>query len=183
MGYDSHADAGRELDELARYVRKDIQVSGLVEGRMDGQSDDLRHLKPGFGFMEHVEIDMEPRCDDGTLPANSSITTWTRLLLEATAHAYRPLAYNTETRSMLERAGFVDIEEQVIRIPLNPWPKDPFEKDIGRWYNLGLTQGLQALTLAPLTRMLNWTPEEVERLLVDVKREVCNKKYHVYCNL
>ncbi len=133
--------------------------------------------------MEHVEIDMEPRCDDGTLPPNSYIVQWTGLLLDATARAYRPLAYNTETRAILERQGFVDIQEQVIRVPVNPWSKDPQEKDVGRWYNLGLTQGLQALTLAPLTRMTQWTPADVERLTADVKREVCSKKFHIYCNM
>ena len=89
---------------------------------------------------------MIPRCDDGTLPPNSQLWHWTQAVLEATATAYRPMAYNTETRSMLESSGFVDIQEQIIQVPLNPWPKDPHAKDIGRWYNLGLTQGLEALS-------------------------------------
>jgi len=133
--------------------------------------------------MEQVEIDMVPRCDDGTLPANSHLVQWSRLLLDATARAYRPIAYNTETRSMLERSGFVEIQEQVIRVPLNPWPADPHLKDIGRWYNLGLTEGLEALTLGPLTRMSQWTPADVNRLIADAKREICSKKYHTYCNM
>jgi hypothetical protein len=31
---------------------------------------------------------------------------------------------------MLERTGFVEIQEQVIKVPLNPWPTDPHLKDI-----------------------------------------------------
>ncbi|KAH7389151.1 methyltransferase LaeA [Cadophora sp. MPI-SDFR-AT-0126] len=143
----------------------------------------FRHLKPNYGWLEHVEIDMEPRCDDGTLPANSSLVQWSRLILDATERAYRPLAYNHETGPMLQRAGFVDIKEEVIKIPLNPWESDPHQKDIGRWYNLGLTQGLEALTTAPLTRMSQWSKADVDRLIADVKREVCSKKFHVYCNM
>jgi hypothetical protein len=142
-----------------------------------------RHLKPGFGWLEHVEIDIVPRCDDNTLPANSALVSWANLLLEATARAYRPIAYNTETRAMLERTGFVEIQEQIIKVPLNPWPSDPHLKDIGRWYNLGLTQGLEAFTLGPLTRMLNWTKEDVDRLVAETKRDICSKKYHTYCNM
>ncbi|KAK2627424.1 hypothetical protein QTJ16_003390 [Diplocarpon rosae] len=142
-----------------------------------------RHLKPGYGVMEHVEIDMEPRCDDGTAPPHSKLVEWTRLLLDATARAQRPLAFNPHTRRQLERAGFVDIREQIIKVPLNPWEKDPHLKDIGRWYNLGLTQGLQALSLGPLTRVWQWTAAEVEALIADVKKEICSKRYHFYCNM
>ena len=84
---------------------------------------------------------------------------------------------------MLEAQGFVDIHEQVIMIPLNPWHPHPHMKDIGRWYNLGLTQGLEALSLAPLMRIKGWKREDVDRLLQEVRREVCSKRFHVYCNM
>jgi hypothetical protein len=133
--------------------------------------------------MEHVEIDFQPRCDDGSLPPNASLVQWSRYLLEATTEADKTLAYNHNTRQMLQRQGFVDISEQVIKIPLNPWPTDPHERDIGRWFNLGLTQGLEAITLAPLTRVLRWKKTDVDRLLSETKREICSKKYHAYCNV
>ena len=84
---------------------------------------------------------------------------------------------------MLEGAGFVEIQEQVIQVPMNPWPADPHLKDIGRWYNLGFTEGLEAMTLAPLTRMSGWRKADVDRLVADVKKEVCNRKFHAYCNM
>ena len=144
-----------------------------------------RHLKPGYGWLEHVEIDIVPRCDDGSLPTpnESALIQWSQFLLEATQIAARPLAYNVDTRVMLERQGFVEIQEQVIKVPLNPWPTDPHLKDIGRWYNLGLTQGLEALTLGPITRILRWKKSDVDRLIADAKREICLKKYHAYCNM
>lgn len=147
------------------------------------KTDKTRHLKPGFGWLEHVELDMIPRCDDGTLPTNSQILNWSRYVLDATDRAYRPLAYNTDTRPMLERQGFVEIQEQVIKVPLNYWPTDPHLKDIGRWYNLGLTQGLDAMTVGPLTRMSAWKRADVDRLVSEAKRELCSKKYHAYCNM
>lgn len=124
-----------------------------------------------------------PRCDDGTLSPNSPLVEWSNLLFDATARAYKPMAYNTDTRVMLERTGFVEISEQVIQVPLNPWPADPYAKEIGSWYNLGLTQGLEALTIAPLTRMLSWTKPDVDRLIADVRKEICSRKVHSYCNM
>ncbi len=126
---------------------------------------------------------MFPRCDDGSLPPNAHLIQWARYLADATDRAYKPLAYNADTRQTLQHLGFVDISEQVIRVPMNPWPTDPHQKDIGRWYNLGFVQGLEAFTLGPLSRMLEWNKESVDRLIAEVKREVCSKRYHVYCHL
>ena len=150
---------------------------------MSSSDISYRHLKPGFGWLEHVEIDIVPRCDDGTLPSDSKVVAWSQYLLQATQEAGRPLAYNEHTKPMLERQGFVEIQEQVIKVPLNPWPTDPHLKDIGRWYNLGLTQGLEALTLAPMMRVMNWKREDVDRLVAEAKREICAKRFHAYCNM
>ncbi|KAI9682341.1 MAG: Secondary metabolism regulator lae1 [Caeruleum heppii] len=143
----------------------------------------FEHLKPGYGSFEHVEIDLEPRCDDGTLPSSSPLVRWWQYVAEATQRVNKPLAYNPWTRHMLRQAGFVDIQEQVIRAPLNSWPADQRMRDIGRWYNLGLTEGLEAFSLAPLTRVNRWHIDDVRRIVKDVKREMCNKRIHAYNNM
>src|SRR6187200_3186313 len=103
---------------------------------------------PGSGWIEHVEIDLEPRCDDQTLSSDSALVKWYHYLADATARVSRPIAYNHSTRQMLQTAGFIDIQEIVIRAPYNSWPNDPQKKEIGRWYNLGIIEGLDALSFA-----------------------------------
>lgn len=144
---------------------------------------DPRHLKPRYGCIEHVEIDFTPRCDNGSLPRNAKLYEWADLLMNATEQACKPMAYNTETRSMLQQTGFVEITEEVIMIPFNPWSPDPHRKDIGRWFNLGLCQGLEAFTLGPLTRILGWNRERVQKLVAEVKKEICTKRHEVYCEM
>jgi hypothetical protein len=131
--------------------------------------------------MEQVEMDFFPRCDDGSLPANSALVKWAQYLTDASDRAYKPLAYNVHTKAMLEGQGFVDISEEVIRVPLNPWPSDPHQREIGRWYNLGLVQGLEGLSIGPLTRMLGWSSADVHGLIAEAKKDICSKKNHVYC--
>lgn len=141
-------------------------------------------MKPGQGWIEHIEIDLEPRCTDGTLPPDSAVSTWYGYLTNATHRAERPIAYNLDTRQRLEAAGFVEIQEEVIRAPYNSWPSDPHQKEIGRWYNLALTEGLEALSLAPLTRMNRWGVDDIIRpFLASVKRDICNRKIHAYNNM
>lgn len=140
------------------------------------------HLKPGYGSLEQVEIDFQPRCDDGTLPYNP-IVQWYDWLNDATQRASRPIAYQHNTRQLLEAQGFVDIEESVIRLPLNSWPVDPSLKEIGRWYNLGMSEGLEAMSLGPLTRVYRWPPADVRRLVHEVKTQMCSKRIHAYNNM
>lgn len=140
----------------------------------------LRHLKPGYGWFEQVEIDLVPRCDDRSLQEPSELHNWSRFLLEATQRSNRPLAYNPETGDLLANAGYVDIRHEVIRLPINPWPEDQHEKEVGRWYCLGLTQHLVAYTMGPLTRMSNWDKERVTKLVDSVRRMITARKNHVY---
>ncbi|KAG9228364.1 hypothetical protein BJ875DRAFT_389557, partial [Amylocarpus encephaloides] len=141
------------------------------------------HLKPGIGWIEHLEIDMYPRCDDCSIPQNSQLMNWMHYIMEATAAFHRPLAYNPATYQMLKERGFVDINEKVINVPFNTWKIDAFSKEIGRWYKLGLTQGLEALTLAPMTRIRGWKKLDVDHIVEEAEREICSTKIHAYCQL
>lgn len=111
------------------------------------------------------------------------VLDWYRYLEDATARASRPIKYQQDTKQLLEAQGFVDVRTQVIKLPLNPWPADPHLKEIGRWYNLGLIEGLEAVTLGPLTRVYRWSPDAVRKLILDVKTGICNKRCHIYNNM
>ena len=142
------------------------------------------HLRPGSGWIEHVEIDLEPRCDDHTLSPESYLVKWYNYLADATNRASRPIAYEHRTRQLLQAAGFIDIQETIIRAPYNSWPNDPHQKDIGRWYNLGLTEGLEALSFAAFSRMNRWDVNNHVRPLTNaVRGEICNRKIHAYNNI
>ncbi|KAI9893852.1 MAG: hypothetical protein M1814_005405 [Vezdaea aestivalis] len=140
------------------------------------------HLKPGSGYFEQVEIDYNPKCSDGSMPSRSMLKEWYDYMAQATERASRPIAYDGTTRQMLESAGFTDINRIVIKVPLNAWSSNPLEKDIGRWWNLAMTDGLglEALSLGPLTRVNKWPVDSVNGLVRDAKREMCTKKFHIY---
>jgi len=96
----------------------------------------------------------------------------------------RPMRMDAElTKRRLEDAGFVDIKEEVVQLPLNGWSRDPHLKDIGRWFNLGMRQTYQPLTLAPLGRGHGRTPAEVYELSEKVRAEVFSNSVHVFCSL
>lgn len=97
--------------------------------------------------------------------------------------AHRPIEYQNNTRELLARAGFVDIQEQIIRLPYNTWPAGTKEREIGRWYGTGLPLYLEALSLAPFTRVFRWSPDDVKAIVKSVADAVVTRKCHAYNNV
>jgi hypothetical protein len=94
------------------------------------------------------------------------------------------LKYNHAAKDQLKNAGFIDIEEKIIRAPLNIWPNDPHQKAIGGWYNLGLTEGIEALSLALFHRIFHWDVDQhIRPLIENVKSELAKPKIHAYNNM
>ncbi|KAF2668219.1 LaeA-like protein [Microthyrium microscopicum] len=160
------------------------QACGSISSWPELYQKAFAHLKPGSGYIEQVEIDLKPRCDDGTLLPDSPLHEWYNYLDDATNRANRPIAFNAATKEQLRAAGFIDIREQIIRAPLNGWPNDPHQRQIGRWYYIGLSEGLEALSAAPFTRIFRWDfTEHVLPLCGRVKKEMTNHKVHAYNNI
>ncbi|KAH8883874.1 methyltransferase LaeA [Thozetella sp. PMI_491] len=157
-------------------------LHGAIQNWQRVYHDVFAHLKPG-GWFEQVEIDWTPHCRDGTLPQNSALEQWAFELTQAMNDANRPITADTpRTRAALAAAGFVDFNEQVIEIGFNGWPEG-YAREMGRWFNLGIHEGLHALTIAPLTRMRGWTYQQAEELIARVKEEIRYRRHHAFCHL
>lgn len=104
-----------------------------------------------------------------------------RELSEAHERAGMPLGMDPNTQAVLEHLGYVDVRHQEIKVPYNSWPASDHEQDVGKWFNLALTEGLDAMSLAPFTRILGYAKDQVDALLEEVKKEVCDRSLKTYC--
>lgn len=154
---------------------------GSIRDWPDLYRKSFRHLRPG-GCIEQVEIEWIFRSDDNTLPPDSPLVIWGNTFRHA-MQTYRQPIDIFDTRAELHAAGFTNITESVVKLPINPWSNERFEQEIGRWFNLGLTHGLEALTLAPFIRVEGWQKHQVDRLVDDLKREICRLHVHAYCRM
>lgn len=84
-------------------------------------------------------------------------------------------------RNRLRHAGFVDIEQEVIDVPVNPW--EPGKEVIGRYMNLAYTHSLQAISMRPLTTAGGMTPTEVNDLVQELGLEMCRLRWKPYVKL
>ncbi|KAJ5753243.1 Secondary metabolism regulator laeA [Penicillium odoratum] len=137
------------------------------------------HLRPGAWF-EQVEIDFEPRCDDRSMNG-LALRHWYSALKHASESRNRPIAHSSrEAVRHLQEAGFTEIDHQMVGLPLNPWHNDEHERKVARWYNLAISESIEALSLATFNRAYGWPVEKIKRMATDVKSEAFNKDIHCY---
>ncbi|KAF3918472.1 hypothetical protein ABW21_db0203964 [Orbilia brochopaga] len=137
------------------------------------------NLVPG-GWLESQEVLTHAYCDDGTLPADCNWKKWEKLYVDAARSFGRPIDIALELKGWYEDAGFVDVVEDVVKCPLGNWPADRGQKENGRYLRTSLSEGLQALSLAVFTRVLQWKPDEVEALIALCRNDLNNRSYHGY---
>ncbi|KAF2144413.1 uncharacterized protein K452DRAFT_316415 [Aplosporella prunicola CBS 121167] len=152
---------------------------GSFEDFRDIIRKSYRYLKPG-AWMESQEIYPTLCCDDGTMTESYPFQQWTRTQDVAAMNLDRPLRIANKLKRWYEEAGFVDVHEELFKLPINSWPKDPQFKMLGRFSESSLLQGLQGFSLAWFHRGLGWTKEEIEVYLVQVRKAISDRSIHAY---
>lgn len=153
-----------------------------------------KYLRPGDGYVEHIELDWRPRCLDpnGYPPQAKPLFDWYDSLHYASGLAERSIAYREDTEALLTGAGFTDINHKIIRIPLHNLSTDAREHDLAQYYltamcipddNGNPNQSFEGLTMSLSTRQLRWAPHQVKSLC-DAVRDVCKSNYqNLYHNV
>lgn len=121
--------------------------------------------------------------DDGTLTEDLAIVKWRRLLIEAANKNGRPFQDTKTYKPLMEEIGFDHVEETLHKWPLNTWPKDPRMKELGAWTFENIMNGMEAFSLALLSRSLGWEKEEIQIFLVDVRKNLRDRSIHAYLPL
>ncbi len=85
-----------------------------------------------------------------------------------------------KNQELLQEAGFVNVEEKIWKVPVGAWARDPKMKIIGQYNRCVIQDALSGVSMAPYTRGLKWTREEVEMFLVSVRESLADKSIHSY---
>lgn len=136
------------------------------------------NLTPG-GWLELADI-CPITSDDGTLKEGSAIHKWVNLLLEGTRAIGRPFDGAFKYKEQLEAQGFINVHEEVFKWPQNRWPKDKKYKELGIWTLENISTALHGLSAAVFTRVLQWSNEELDVLLAQVRNELKDTNIHSY---
>merc|ERR1712093_460683 len=160
------------------FVYARMMTSSFADwGRFFEQS--FRHMTPG-GYIEMADICFPVEFVDDTMPEDSALKKWAGLILDGTRTIGRPIDSAKKYKEQLEKAGFVNVVEQKFTWPQNRWPKEKKMKEIGAWSLENMAPSLEGFSMALFTRVFNWTKEEVEIFLVDVRKEMKDTKVHAF---
>ncbi|KAK1975731.1 S-adenosyl-L-methionine-dependent methyltransferase, partial [Colletotrichum cereale] len=139
----------------------------------------FNNLTPGGDF-ELQELEVHARSDDGTLTPVCPLAKCMAYLQEAFDKLGRSFQEIPQLVAVTQQVGFVDVKLRLFKWPSNSWPKDPKFRELGAWNNENINHGLVAITMAPFTRALGWTKEEVDAFRPSVRRDLNNRSTHAY---
>lgn len=100
------------------------------------------HLKPG-GWLEFCELDYWPNSDDGTMTPDNAHLRWTYLVTDGLARAGVDLHAALLLKERVIRAGFQNVTEHVIKVPIGQWPRNQLLRKVGMYMHAVLYDGLQ----------------------------------------
>jgi hypothetical protein len=115
-------------------------------------------------------------------PDHSIVKYWNAVsdglaILGVDTHATITLA------DMLRTSGFVDVTERILYVPIGIWPKNQVLKIVGHYWRTILTDGLEPIALAPLTRGLKWDVKQVEALSAEAREGYMDTSVHAHMPL
>lgn len=138
-------------------------------------------LKPG-GYVEFQESANTIFSEDGTLKPDNAMVRMMDGLIEACDKIGRTLDPAPSMVKWAQDAGFVDVKQQTIRLPIGSWPKDPRLKEIGTLMSHNFTEGVEAFTAVLFKDVLGWSQEEVTVLNAQVRAAARQKDVHPMFN-
>ncbi|KAF8864026.1 UMTA methyltransferase [Acephala macrosclerotiorum] len=126
------------------------------------------HIKPG-GFLEFQEIEPFPYSDDSSLAPSSPLLKYYTFIHKGLKNLGVDLQRSRDEAANLSSCGFINTNHEILKIPIGTWSESQLLKTSGRYAQVGIMEGLQAMSFGPLCRGLGWSKEEVEKLCEEVR--------------
>ncbi|KAL1963763.1 hypothetical protein VTN77DRAFT_7829 [Rasamsonia byssochlamydoides] len=127
-------------DQAFDYIHQRNMVGSIADwDRLFNQA--FKHTKPG-GYIELQEFKVWVHSQHGELPEDSHIQRWQRALVDGTASFGKPLNVAGQLADKLKAAGYVDVQEDVLKVPIGSWPTD------AKLRQIGLYMQVHAMTLS-----------------------------------
>ncbi|KAF1953458.1 S-adenosyl-L-methionine-dependent methyltransferase [Byssothecium circinans] len=165
-------------EEHFDYIHVREMVGAVADwDRLCAQS--YANLNPG-GYLELQEPIARFECDDGSLTQDTDLYQWQELCNEASKKFGKEVQTAGLLKSQVLNAGFVDVHEKIVKVPIGPWPKDPKMKELGRYHREQLSQGIGPYTLGFLGKVQGWSEAECKIITAKVQTQMRNPKIHTY---
>lgn len=138
----------------------------------------FENLNPG-GWIEFQDYYVKLQCVDDSL-VGTALERWNDYIIEGVKRMGKNALACAKYKTQMVDAGFVDVAEKKVALPGNQWAKGEDQKMLGAMQLENIMDGLHGFSIGLFTKMLGMAAEEVELLLVDVRKDLRNTKIHFY---
>lgn len=125
------------------------------------------------------EVYFKPHSLDGSVEG-TTFQKWNDMLVAGAEVLGRDWRCTLHYKQCMIDAGFEDVVEVRLAGPIGPWPKDKEDKLTGIYWMTNMLDGINAMSNISLRRGLGMSSEEMELLLVDVRRDLKDRRIHSY---
>lgn len=108
----------------------------------------------------------------------SALKRWCELGVAGGAKFGRDFRAPQKYKEWMIEAGFVDVQEKQILVPVNTWPVDPVDSHIGGWFSLDVQKGVKGTT--KLLEAAGLPANEIPGFMDEVCHNVTHRAMRAY---
>ncbi|KAK6078354.1 methyltransferase domain-containing protein [Seiridium cupressi] len=132
-----------------------------------------------LGWLEFQ--DMGPEIEQANPDfTGDALKRWGESCARGALNLGRDLTVTRKYKKWLEEAGFVEVRETRFVLPVHQWMEDPKFKEIGRFNQRNMMDGVRGGGWMML-KAAGMTPNEIEDLTSQVRKELQTESNHSYC--
>ncbi|KAH6884577.1 S-adenosyl-L-methionine-dependent methyltransferase [Thelonectria olida] len=139
----------------------------------------FENLAPG-GYFELQAQRGQFMSDDGTSEKAIHAQRWAAAILDSSESFGKPIDCAHLWKDKLSKVGFVDVCQEIRKIPIGAWPKDPKLKEIGKYQEVQSLQAIDSYTPKLFEKILGWPMDEIQVIMAQAKSELKDPSIHLY---
>ncbi|KAL4947414.1 S-adenosyl-L-methionine-dependent methyltransferase [Aspergillus filifer] len=155
------------------------ELEGFIRDHDHVFREAFKSLKPG-GYFEISSIDVNSYSDDDTHLRAKCMAEGVKNMHAASKMFGKDMNTTSTWKGRMERAGFVNVTDEVFKLPQSPWAKDPKLKELGKYHQVNMFEAIPPYCYALFTRVLGWERAEIETLCAGIRAELKDLSIHLY---
>lgn len=139
-----------------------------------------RSLNPG-GWIEIKQCELKMYSDtDPNLEKALTLKNGMKLLVDASRKSGKHLDVAEDLVAWMRDAGFVDVEQEIIEVPIGQWSLDEDWREVGMMHRENLINGTASYILAFFTKILEWDVKDAKLYISRVRECLMNNELKLY---
>ncbi|KFY36230.1 hypothetical protein V494_05204 [Pseudogymnoascus sp. VKM F-4513 (FW-928)] len=140
-------------------------LSGSIKDWPRLYAQAFKHLKPG-AWLEAQEHDVRVSSDDDSVERATEVVNWFATVDRASEVFGKKMDVADMQKQWMIDAGFVDVRDDIYKVPLGRWPRDPRLKEMGLYFQTQSVDAVEPVSMALFTRALNHSPEQAQLMMI-----------------